>query len=118
MIGRRLILGAAGALAAPAVLRAQGAWPNRPVRIIVPFGLGGSADVAARALAEPLAQAFGQSFVVENRPGAGATIGTDHVVKSAADGHTLLLMSNTHTANETLLPNRPYVLMRDLAPVA
>jgi tripartite-type tricarboxylate transporter receptor subunit TctC len=122
MIGRRLMLGAAGALAAPGLLRAQGsaagAWPSRPVRIVVPFGLGGSADVAARFLAEPLAQAFGQPFVVENRPGAGATIGTDNVAKSAPDGHSLLLMSNTHTANETLLPNRPYVLMRDLAPVA
>jgi tripartite-type tricarboxylate transporter receptor subunit TctC len=122
MIGRRLMLGAAGALAAPGLLRAQGSaaggWPNRPVRIVVPFGLGGSADVAARFLAEPLAQAFGQPFVVENRPGAGATIGTDNVAKSAPDGHSLLLMSNTHTANETLLPNRPYVLMRDLAPVA
>jgi tripartite-type tricarboxylate transporter receptor subunit TctC len=112
------------ALAAPALLaalsaRAQAAWtPTRPVRIVVPFGLGGSADVAARFLAEPLSQALGQPFVVENRPGAGATIGTDQVAKSAPDGHTLLLMSNTHTANETLLPNRPYVLMRDLAPVA
>lgn len=111
-------MAATGALAAPGVLRAQGAWPSRTVRIVVPFGLGGSADVAARLLAEPLSQAFGQSFVVENRPGAGATIGTDAVAKSAPDGHTLLLMSNTHTANETLLPNRPYVLMRDLAPVA
>ncbi|MDO9501506.1 tripartite tricarboxylate transporter substrate binding protein [Falsiroseomonas sp.] len=122
MIGRRLVLAATGAavgaLAAPGVVRAQAAWPTRPVRIVVPFGLGGSADVAARFLAEPLSQAFGQPFVVENRPGAGATIGTDAVAKSAPDGHTLLLMSNTHTANETLLPNRPYVLMRDLAPVA
>ncbi|HEV7265547.1 MAG TPA: tripartite tricarboxylate transporter substrate binding protein [Falsiroseomonas sp.] len=119
MLERRkiLALGAAG-LALPAVARAQGAWPQRSVRIVVPFGLGGSADVAARFLAEPLQQAFGQSFVVENRPGAGGTIGADNVVKSAPDGHSLLLMSNTHTANETLLPNRPYQLMRDLAPVA
>lgn len=109
-------------LAAPALLLAGGAtaqaWPQRPVRIIVPFGLGGSADVAARFLAEPLQQALGQPFIIENRPGAGATIGTEQVAKSAPDGHTLLLMSNTHTANETLLPNRPYVLMRDLVPVA
>ncbi len=98
---------------------AQGApWPARPVRIVVPFGLGGSADVAARFLAEPLQAAFGQPFVVENRPGAGAVIGTDAVAKAQPDGYTLLLMSNTHTANETLLPNRPYRLMRDLAPVA
>lgn len=118
MIGRRAILGMAGTLAAPGLLRAQGAWPTRPVRIIVPFGLGGSADVAARFLADPLQQAFGQPFVIENRPGAGAVIGTEAVAKSAPDGYTLLLMSNTHTANETLLPNRPYQLMRDLVPVA
>jgi tripartite-type tricarboxylate transporter receptor subunit TctC len=118
MIGRRLLLGAASALATPGIVAAQAAWPARPVRIVVPFGLGGSADVAARFLSEPLQQALGQPFVVENRPGAGAVIGTDHVAKSAADGYTLLLMSNTHTANETLIPNRPYQLMRDLAAVA
>ncbi|MCW8084537.1 tripartite tricarboxylate transporter substrate binding protein [Sabulicella glaciei] len=113
-----LLAGIGAALAAPPLARAQAGWPQRPVRIVVPFGLGGSADVAARMLAEPLSAAFGQPFVVENRPGAGATIGTDAVAKSPADGQTLLLMSNTHTANETLLPNRPYVLLRDLAPVA
>ncbi len=113
---RTLLLATPAVLAGPA--RAQAPWPQRPVRIVVPFGLGGSADVAARFLAEPLGAALGQPFVIENRPGAGATIGTDQVAKSAPDGHTLLLMSNTHTANETLLPNRPYVLMRDLSPVA
>lgn len=113
---RRVLL--AAPLILPGLARAQGAWPQRPVRIIVPFGLGGSADVAARFLGEPLSAALGQPFVIENRPGAGATIGTDQVAKAAPDGHTLLLMSNTHTANETLLPTRPYALLRDLAPVA
>ncbi len=117
-ITRRQGLAALPALLAAPSLRAQTGWPSRPVRIIVPFGLGGSADVAARFLAEPLQQAFGQPVVVENRPGAGASIGTEAVARAAPDGHTLLLMSNTHTANETLLPNRPYVLLRDLAPVA
>ncbi len=114
---RRAIFAAAILPALPALAPAQPAWPSRPIRIIVPFGLGGSADVGARFLAEPLAQALGQPVVVENRPGAGAVIGTETVAK-ATDGHTLLLMSNTHTANETLLPRRPYALMRDFVPVA
>jgi tripartite-type tricarboxylate transporter receptor subunit TctC len=117
MLKRRTLI--AAGLALPAAARAQApAWPQRPVRVIVPFGLGGSADVAARFLAEPLQAALGQPFVIENRPGAGAVIGTDAVAKSAPDGYPLLLMSNTHTANETLIPNRPYRLMTDLAPVA
>jgi tripartite-type tricarboxylate transporter receptor subunit TctC len=108
---------AAGGLAAPAIAQ-EAAWPSRTVRIIVPFGAGGSADLAARNVAEALTQELGQPFVVENRPGAGATIGTEAAARSAPDGYTLLMMSNTHTANETLLPNRPYVLMRDLAAAA
>ena len=115
MMHRRGLIAALGL--APAVARAQSAWPSRPIRIIVPFGLGGSADVAARFLAEPLSNALGQPVIIENRPGAGAVIGTEAVAK-ATDAHTILLMSNTHTANETLLPNRPYVLLRDLRPVA
>jgi len=122
MLERRTLISALGfALAAPWPARAQtgaAGWPSRPLRIVVPFGLGGSADVAARLLSEPLQAAFGQPIIVENRPGGGAVIGTDYVAKSPPDGYTLLMMSNTHTANETLLPNRPYRLMRDLAPVA
>ncbi len=114
---RRAFLAATGAATAAGPARAQ-TWPARPIRIVVPFGLGGSADVAARFLAEPLSAALGVPVVVENRPGGGAVIGTEAVAKSAPDGHTLLMMSNTHTANETLIPNRPYVLLRDLAPVA
>lgn len=92
-------------------------WPSRPVRIIVPFGAGGPADIYARQLGDRLGPELGQPFVVENRPGAGAVIGTE-AAKSATDGHTLLMMSNTHTANETLLPNRPYALLRDFVAVA
>ena len=84
------------------------------MRIIVPFGAGGPADVAARVLGDALQEEFKQPFVIENRPGAGAVIGTQEVVKSAADGYTLLLMSNTQTANESLVPQRKYELMRDL----
>jgi tripartite-type tricarboxylate transporter receptor subunit TctC len=88
------------------------------LRIIVPFAPGGSADVFGRQLAHGLQDALGQSVVVDNRPGAGAMIGTDAVAKSAPDGYTLLLMSNTHTVNESLIPNRPYQLLRDFVPVA
>ncbi len=117
MIRRRTLAVAATAVLAAPALRAQ-TWPSRPIRIIVPFGLGGSADVAARFLAEPLSQTFGQPVVVENRAGAGGTIGADAVAKATPDGHALLMMSNTHTANETLIPQRPYQLMRDLSAVA
>jgi len=93
-------------------------YPNRPVRLIVPFAAGGSADVYARFLAQRLQEAMGQSFIVDNRPGAGSIIGTDAVAKSPADGYTLLVMSNTHTVNESLLRTKPFALMRDFAPVA
>jgi tripartite-type tricarboxylate transporter receptor subunit TctC len=92
-------------------------YPSKPVRIIVPFGAGGPADVYGRLLAQHLSDSLKQNFVVENRPGAGAIIGTDAVAKSPPDGYTLLVMSNTHTTNESLRPNRPYQLMRDFAPI-
>jgi tripartite-type tricarboxylate transporter receptor subunit TctC len=94
------------------------AWPNHPVKVIVPYATGGPADVYARFLAQRLGDQLGQPFVVENKPGAGAVIGTDQVAKSAPDGYTLLLMSNTHTVNETLLANKPYSLTRDFVAVA
>jgi tripartite-type tricarboxylate transporter receptor subunit TctC len=93
-------------------------YPNRAVRIIVPFAPGGSADVFGRAVAQHLQQALGQNFVIDNRPGGGSLIGTDAVAKAAPDGYTLLLMSNTHTVNESLIPNKSYALMRDFTPIA
>ncbi len=93
-------------------------YPSRTVRLIVPFGAGGPADVYARILAKYLSEETKQSFVVENRPGAGSIIGTDVVAKAAPDGYTLLVMSNTHTTNESLMPNKPFQLMRDFVPVA
>jgi tripartite-type tricarboxylate transporter receptor subunit TctC len=92
-------------------------YPNRPVKIVVPYAVGGSADVYGRVLAAKLSEALRQPFVIENRPGAGAIVGTDAVAKSAPDGYTLLVMSNTHTVNETLFPKKPYDLMRDFAPI-
>src|SRR5688572_15576052 len=93
------------------------AYPARSVRIVVPFAVGGSADVYGRFLAAKLSEALGQPVVIENRPGGGAVVGTDAVAKSAPDGYTLLVMSNTHTVNETLIPRKPYALMKDLAPI-
>ncbi len=93
-------------------------YPSRTVKFIVPFGAGGPADVFARVLAQHLSDSLKQSFVVENRPGAGSIIGTDAVAKSLPDGYTLLVMSNTHTTNESLVPSKPFQLMRDFVPVA
>ncbi|MGQ0653984.1 MAG: tripartite tricarboxylate transporter substrate binding protein [Betaproteobacteria bacterium] len=105
-----------------AALLATAAWaqpyPSRAVRIVVPFAVGGPADIYARFVGAKLSDALGQSFVVENRPGAGSVVGTDHVAKSPPDGYTLLMMSNTHTVNETLIPKKPFELMRDLAPIS
>ena len=93
-------------------------YPSKPVRIIVPFGAGGPADIYARYLAQRLQDPMGQSFVVDDRPGAGSIIGTDLVAKSPSDGYTLLLMSNTHTVNESLVPKKPFALMKDFVPIA
>jgi tripartite-type tricarboxylate transporter receptor subunit TctC len=93
-------------------------YPTRPVKIVVPFAAGGPADNYARFMAQRLQESLGQSFVVDNKPGGGSVIGTDVAAKAPADGYTLLLMSNTHTANETLLQNKPFALMRDFIAVA
>ena len=107
----------AAALLQPGLAVAQD-YPVKPVRIIVPFAPGGSADVFGRFIAQRLQESLGQSFVVDNRPGGGSVIGTDAVAKAAPDGYTLLVMSNTHTVNESLIPTKPFVLMRDFVPVA
>ena len=105
------------AAAAAAPLWAQ-SYPVKPIRVIVPFGAGGPADIYARYLGQRLQEPLGQSFVVENRPGAGSIIGTDIVAKSPADGYTLLVMSNTHTVNESLVLKKPFALMKDFVPIA
>lgn len=119
MIARRFVLALAAGLLAAASSFAQD-YPTHAVRIVVPFGAGGPADVAARLIGNVLQENFGQPFVIENRTGAGGVIGTVEAVKSPADGYTLLMMSNTQTANESLLTpaQRKYDLMRDLAPIA
>src|ERR1043165_3634052 len=109
------------AFAALCLLAASGAWaqsyPSRAVKLVVPYGVGGSADVYGRYLAAKLQESLGHPVVGENRPGAGSIVGTDAVAKAEPDGYTLLVMSNTHTVNETLIPKKPFDLMRDLAPI-
>lgn len=107
---------------ATACLAAGGAsaqdYPNRTVRIVVPFAAGGPADNYARFIAQRLQDELKQSFIIDNKPGAGSVIGTDVVAKSPADGYTLLMMSNTHTVNESLLNNKPFALMKDFTAIA
>jgi len=92
-------------------------YPARAVKVIVPYGVGGPADIFGRFISAKLQEDLGQPFVVEDRPGGGSIVGTDVVAKSAPDGYTLLMMSNTHTVNETLVPKKPFELMRDFAPI-
>ncbi|MEZ0307884.1 MAG: Bug family tripartite tricarboxylate transporter substrate binding protein [Ramlibacter sp.] len=113
----RFLFAASALLLFTGAAQAQ-SYPTRPVRIVVPFAAGGPADNYARFLALRLQETLGQSFVVDNKPGGGSVIGTDIVAKAAPDGYTLLLMSNTHTVNETLLANKPFNLTRDFVGIA
>jgi tripartite-type tricarboxylate transporter receptor subunit TctC len=110
---------AAGAAALPAVsrmARAQ-AYPARPVRVIVPFGPGGPSDVFSRIVLQKLSDTMRQGFVVENRLGASTMIGTEVASKAVPDGYTLLVVSQTHAVNETLVPQKPFQLLRDFVPL-
>jgi tripartite-type tricarboxylate transporter receptor subunit TctC len=108
----------AAALALSAFSARAEDYPSRPVKIIVPFGAGGPTDIYTRDIAEELRKALHQPFVLENRPGAGTTVGTDLVAHAAPDGYTLLMVSSTQTVNETLYVTKPYELLRDLVPIA
>ena len=113
---RRTLLAAAAAL--PLAVRAQPAWPTKPVRIVVPFTAGGTTDILARALAPELQRAFGQPFVVDNKPGAGGNSGAAEVAKAAPDGHTLLMGTvGTHAINVSLYPKLPFDPVKDFTPV-
>jgi len=114
---REALILLAAVAAAPRAVAAED-YPSRPVRIIAPFGAGGPTDVFSRIVADELQRALHQAFVIENRPGAGTTIGTDVVAHSAPDGYTLLMVSATQCVNETLFPHKHYKLMQDLAAVA
>ena len=120
-IGRRALTGAALSsvflLSVPAA--AQGNWPTRPVKIVVPFAPGGTTDILARAMAPELSKAFGQPFVVENRAGAGGNIGADVVAKSSPDGYTLLMGTvGTHGINKALYSKLAYDPQKDFAPIS
>lgn len=104
-------------VAAPAGVQAQ-EWPTKPVSLVVPFPTGGTTDVLARALGDELSKRVGQPVIVENRPGAGATIGADHVAKAKPDGHTLLMGAVHHTIATSVYQKLPYDFQTDLAPVA
>ena len=110
----------AGAAALPAVSRiAQGqAYPSRPVRVIVGFAPGGTADITARLIGQWLSERLGQPFVIENRPGAGTNIATETVVRAPADGYTLLLVGSTQAINATLYNKLNFHFIRDITPVA
>src|SRR3989449_3661421 len=114
----RQIAGLVLAVCTAADVFARPACRGSPVKMVVPYSTGGPADIYARFIGDRLQKTLAQPFVIENRPGAGAIIGTDVVAKSAPDGYTLLMMSNTHTVNESLFTKKPYSLMRDLAPIS
>jgi len=117
---RRALLGLAAlaSLASLSTAAQAQSYPNRPVKIVVPFAAGGPADNYARFVAQRLGEELKQSFVIDNKPGAGSIIGTDLVAKSPAVGYTLLMMSNAHTVNESLIPSKPFALMKDFVGIA
>jgi tripartite-type tricarboxylate transporter receptor subunit TctC len=117
---RRFLHLAAGAVALPAVARVAGAqsYPKRPVRLIVGFAAGGPADISARLIGQWLSERLGQTFIIENRPGAGGNLATEMVVRARPDGYTLLEASSTNAWNTTLYRNLSFDFIRDIAPVA
>jgi tripartite-type tricarboxylate transporter receptor subunit TctC len=117
---RRLLYLAAGAAALPADSRVAWAqaYPTRPVRLIVPFGPGGGTDIVARLIGQWLSERIGQTFVIENRPGAGGNLGTEAVVRAPPDGYTLAVIGAPSAINATLYHNLTFNFVRDIAPVA
>lgn len=113
---RFFLIGLSGVLVATLAL-AQSNYPNRPVRLIVPFAPGGFTDVVARVLGQKLSVSLGQSFVIENKAGAGSTIGTAEVAKAAADGYTLVMISTTHTISPSIYKTLPYDPIRSFTPI-
>ena len=116
---RRVVLSALSlGVVGPSWAQAAARYPTKPLTLIVPFAPGGIADITARTVAQAMAASLGQAVVIDNRPSAGSIVASQAVAKAAPDGYTLLVMSNTHTVNESLIPSRPFQLMRDFVPVA
>jgi len=113
----RITLGVA-MLAAASLAQAQAPYPSRPVKIVVPFPAGGATDLVARLVATKLAEAWGQSVVVDNRPGASGMIGTELVARAPADGHTLLMAITTHIQNPAIFAKIPYDALKDFEPIS
>jgi tripartite-type tricarboxylate transporter receptor subunit TctC len=116
-IVRALALGCLPALALASGSATAQAWPSRPITLVVPFPAGGTTDVLARALAEKLTLSLGQTVIVESKPGAGATLGADHVAKARPDGYTLLVGAVHHTIASSVYRKLPYDFQKDLAPI-
>lgn len=115
---RSLALCLALSAALPAAMAQSANYPNRPIKLVVPFGPGGFTDVVARVLGQKLGQSMGTSFVIENKPGAGSTIGTGEVAKAAPDGYTLVMVSTTHTVSPWIYKSIPYDPIKGLTPVS
>jgi tripartite-type tricarboxylate transporter receptor subunit TctC len=108
----------AAVLALSSAMAAAQAYPQRPVRMLVPFGPGGVGDITARVVAQKMTTALGQQVVIDNRPGAGGIVATEIVAKAAPDGYTLLLLNNAHAVSMSLFKSLPYDTLRDFAPVS
>ena len=118
LLQRRHLLASVGSFCLPTSLFAQTGWPNKPVRIVVPFAPAGTTDILARALAPELGKAFGQTFLIDNKPGAGGNLGADAIAKSPPDGYNLLMGTvGTHAINASLYPKMPFDPVRDFAPI-
>ena len=118
MLNRRHFHAAAAALLSAPLAWAQSGWPSKPVRIVVPFGAGGIADLTARTVGEALSHRLGQSVIIENRPGAGGVVAGETVAKAEPDGHTLLLMSNGTAVSAGLFSKLPFDAQKDFEPVS
>ena len=115
---RRAAATTLGSLATLPIIAPAQTFPNRPMRVIVPYPPGGSVTVVARTIAEKLGQRLGQTIVVDNKPGANGLIATEEMLKAPPDGHTLFLQANTHVINPLVMQAMPFDIMKDVAAVS